>query len=98
MAGTTRTFKVLWWFDAAIALVALYFLGVGLNDGSVSADNAGLWLMIVAGLAAILGGGLWLAHAGQRAAAVALLLVLAIPGALYLAFLLLILVTQPRWN
>ena len=85
-------------FDALIALIVLYFFADGLVDGSVSADNGALWFFILAAIAAIIGGG-WLLHKnGQRGAAIALLLVLAIPGGLYALFIALVLILQPRWN
>ncbi len=84
--------------DAAAAMVIVYFFFVGLADGSVSSFNGGLWFATLAAVAAILGGG-WLLNAkGQRRAAVALLLVLAVPSVLFGLFTLLIVIVQPRWN
>jgi len=91
-------FRALWVFDAIIAAIVVYFFTVGLVDGSVSAFNIELWLGILAGLAAVLGGSLWLSGTGRPGAANALLLVLAVPGLLYGLFMLLVIVTQPRWN
>ncbi len=91
-------FRILFGIDALAAAVIVYFFFVGLADGSVSSFNAGLWFAILAALAAILGGG-WIANAnGKRGAAIALLLVLAIPAVLYGLFILLIVIAQPRWN
>jgi hypothetical protein len=51
--------------------------------------------IILAVLAAVVGGSIWLRSAGQRAVAIALLLLLAIPGVLYVLFFLLLLIIQP---
>ncbi len=91
-------FGILFAIDAAVALVFLYFFLIGLADGSVSSFNIALWLAILAGLAAVLIGGPALGAHGHRAAAYALLLVLAIPGFLGGLFLLAVIILQPRWN
>ena len=90
--------RLLFAIDALAAAVILYFFAVGIADGSVSSFNIGLWLGILGALAVILGGGAALNAKGRRKAATALLLVLAIPAALYGLFFLLIIVFQPRWN
>jgi hypothetical protein len=91
-------FGILIAIDAAVALVFLYFFLVGIADGSVSSFNIVMWIAMLFGLAAILVGGLALRAHGQRAAANAVLLVLAIPGFLGGLFLLALIVLQPRWN
>jgi len=91
-------FRVLWWFDALIAAVFIYFFFVGLADGSVSSFNMGLWLFILAALAAILAGGQALSRSAHPKAALTLLLLLAIPGVIGVAFMLIVVITQPRWN
>ena len=85
-------------FDALIALVVVYFFVAGLGDGSVSDFNGALWFGILGALAAILGGGWLLQRNGQRGAAIAVLLILAVPGLLYALFMALVLIAQPRWN
>jgi hypothetical protein len=50
------------------------------------------------GLAVVLGGGWILSARGQRAAAIVLLMILAMPGFLYGLFILAIVIFQPRWN
>jgi len=91
-------FWILWGFDACIALVALYFFFIGLGDGSVSSFNMRLWLMLLGGLAVILMGSLWLKGLGKLLPAKMLLAILAVPGLLYLLFILLVLISKPRWN
>jgi hypothetical protein len=49
-------------------------------------------------LAAVVGGSVWLRSAGQRVVAIALLLLLAIPGALYVLFFLLLLIIHPNFH
>jgi hypothetical protein len=90
--------RILFVFDALLALVILYFFVIGMADGSVSTDNMSLWLGILMGLAVVLGGGWILSARGQRAAAIVLLMILAMPGFLYGLFILAIVIFQPRWN
>ena len=91
-------FWVPWTIDTIIAVIAFYFFFVGLADGSVSSFNMGLWLLILLGLAIIVGGGLWLKSAGHPGLATVLLLILAVPGFLYGLFLVIALIAPPRWN
>ena len=91
-------FRLIFAFDVIVALVVLYFFVIGLADGSVSSFNGSLWAAILAALAAILGGGWALNKSGHRAAAIVVLLILAVPSLLYALFILLLLITQPRWN
>ena len=83
---------------AAVALVALYFFVVGLADGSVSSRNMALWLGLLGGIVAVMGGGLALNANGMRGAAIAVLALLAVPGFLAGLFILALIVFQPRWN
>ena len=91
-------FWILWAIDAVIAGIVIFFFVWGLADGSVSSFNGGLWLLILAGVSAVVGGSLTLQRAGQRAIAFVLLLVLAVPGMLFGLFVLLLIITNPRWN
>jgi hypothetical protein len=100
--------RLLWprmWFfglllaiDVAVVLVVLYFFFIGLADGSVSSFNITLWLALLAGVAAILGGGWALNAKGQRGAAIGVLAILALPGFLFGMFVLAAVILQPRWN
>jgi hypothetical protein len=91
-------FRILLAVAAVVAAVVVYFFAVGIADGSVSSFNAGLWLAIIIGVVAVLAGGVALNAKGRRGAAMALLAILAVPGLLFGLFVLLLLVTQPRWN
>jgi hypothetical protein len=96
--GRSMFFKALFTIDLLIAGIVVYFFIVGLGDGSVSSFNMTLWLAILAGLAAILAGGYALRSAGRNALASLVLLVLAVPGALYAFFLVVVVFSGARWN
>jgi hypothetical protein len=91
-------FWFLWAIDAVIAAVALYFFFSLAAGGRVGSFNILPWLAILAALAAVVGSSVWLRSAGQHAVAIILLLLLAVPGALYALFLLLILILQPDFR
>ena len=91
-------FWFLWFIDAVIAAVALYFffsLAVGSRVGSF---NILPWLAILAALAAVVVGSVWLRFASQHAVAIVLLLPLAVPGALFALFFLLLLILHPNFH
>jgi hypothetical protein len=92
------TFWALWGVGALVALVVLYFFFIGLADGTVSAPNLGLWFGILAVVAGVMLGSLWLKSHGHLGWAKALLCILAVPGGLYGLFVLFIMVAKPRWN
>ncbi|MBK8954449.1 MAG: osmoprotectant transporter permease [Saprospiraceae bacterium] len=91
-------FWILWIFDAIIALVALYFFITGLSDGSVGAFNMKIWILLLLGLVVILGGSYWCYNHDYMKLGQRLLYILAIPGFLYLLFLLFVIIARPRWN
>jgi hypothetical protein len=91
-------FWFLWSIDAVIAAVALYFFFSLSADGRVGSFNILPWLAILAVLAGVVGGSVWLRSAGQHAVAIILLLLLAIPGALFALFVLLILILKPDFR
>ena len=91
-------FWILWGIDAVLSLILLYFFFVGLADGSVSSYNMGIWTLILMGIGAIMLGSLWLKAHHYLIVANIVLGILAVPGLLYGLFLLLILITKPRWN
>ena len=89
---------MLWGFDAIVAIVVLYFFFIGLADGSVSSFNMGLWLFLLAVVVAVMFGSLWLNSHNRPGLAKGVLCILAVPGFLYLLFLLVVLISKPRWN
>lgn len=91
-------FWLLWAINAVIASVVLFFFFEGLADGSVSSFNRELWITILLALTAAVGGSLWLKSSGRTGPAMALLLILAVPGLIYALFLLLLIISGPRWN
>jgi hypothetical protein len=91
-------FWILFGIDAAVAMVAFWFFFIGLADGSVSSFNGGIWLALLGGIAAVMGGGWFLNANGQRGSAKAVLSILAVPGFLFGLFVLAMIVFQPRWN
>ncbi|GAB4036534.1 osmoprotectant transporter permease [Spirosoma gilvum] len=91
-------FWILWGIDAIASLIILYFFFIGLADGSVSSFNMGLWLFILAGLGVIMVGSYWLQNHQYAGWAKILLAILAVPCLVYALFMLIILVTNPRWN
>lgn len=93
-----KSFWVLWGFDALIALVVLYFFFIGLADGSVSSFNIGLWLLILLAVGGVVLGSLGLRSADHSGAAKGVLLILALPGLMFLLFFLSVLLLNPRWN
>lgn len=91
-------FWVLWWFDAFVALIVLYFFFIGLGDGTVSSSNGGLWSMLLLGLAVILFGSQWLRSHGHPVMAMSLLAVLAVPAFFYLLIIAISVLGGGRWN
>ena len=91
-------FKILWVIDAIAALIILYFFVIGLGDGTVSERNAGLWLLIVLGLGAILIGSVILKNNHHTGLGIVVLLILGIPAFLYLLFIIVALSFGGRWN
>jgi hypothetical protein len=91
-------FWIPWGIATAVTGVAVYFFLAGLADGSVSSFNAGLWILILLGTLGVTGGSLILKKIGKPGLGALLALVLALPGLLAMLFMLLILITHPRWN
>jgi hypothetical protein len=91
-------FWIPWSIDALIAAVALYFFFVGLADGTVSSFNMGLWMLILFCLSVVVGGSIWLHSTGSQGIAIALLLLLAIPGVLCGLLLFLLVIARPDFK
>ena len=91
-------FRILWAINALIGAIALLFFFWGLSDGSVSSFNIGLWATLLAALAAVIGGSLWLKSIGRRRMGVSLLMLFALPGLLYAVFMVIVLASGESWN
>lgn len=91
-------FWVLWGFDAIIACVVIYFFLIGIADGSVSSFNMGIWLVLLLVLAGVMLGSLWLKMHDRIGLAKIILSILAVPGILYLLFVLLMIFGKQRRN
>lgn len=91
-------FWILWGFDALIALVVVYYFFMGLLDGSVSSYNALIWAILLIVVALVMLGSLWLKSINQLLIAKILLWVFATPGILGILYVLMIIITKPRWN
>jgi hypothetical protein len=91
-------FKFLWFIDAIISVVFLYFFFAGLGDGTVSGSNILLWLLILGGLAVILYGSSRLKAGKHPYLAILLLLIAALPAMLFALYMLIALRNHERWN
>lgn len=91
-------FWILWWFVAVMSLIPVYFFFVGLNDGSITIRNILLWLLILILIAGILYGSFWLKNNDRLGMAKGLLLIGAIPGLLVWLYLLVAIISKPKWN
>lgn len=91
-------YRVLFVVDCVAALVAVAFFLIGLADGSISSFNLGLWFGLLALIAALVLGARALHRHGRTWLANGLLAVLAAPCAVYVVFIVAILMLQPRWN
>lgn len=80
----------------AFAIVLFFFIGVA--DGSVSSFNLALWLGLLAATSVSLWAGLTLNRKGRFALALLALSITAVPGLVAALFVLLLLVTEQRWN
>jgi uncharacterized membrane protein YidH (DUF202 family) len=84
-------FWILWIFNALMATVPVYFFFEGLSDGSVDADNMGIWVILLAVVALIVGGTYWLKTRNQVRAAKVILMISAIPSLIAILFMAIIL-------
>lgn len=84
--------------DVVVSLVFVFFVVVGLADGSVSSFDVASWLATLGTLAGALLGGAKLHAAGKRAAAACVLAIVALPGLAYVLFFAAAVLLQPRRN
>lgn len=93
-----RLFLLFLTADAIALLIAVYFFFEGIGDGSISASNIGLWLVLLGGLFATIGVGYALRMRGQITKANLVLALVGVPTILAGLFVLIVFVSQPRWN
>jgi hypothetical protein len=91
-------FWIVFAIDAIAALTVFYFFLEGLGDGSVSSFNMALWVALLGGVIAIVGGGAVLNVNGRRRTSIAVLSILGIPAVAFGLFILLIVITRPNWH
>jgi len=91
-------FWVPWAIDALTSAIALFYFLVGFVDGSVSSFNIRIWIAILAALAVVMAGSLWLKAIGHTGLGTMLLLVLAVPAVFYALFLLGVIISESQWN
>ncbi|MEO7175182.1 MAG: osmoprotectant transporter permease [Saprospiraceae bacterium] len=91
-------FWLLYIIDSIVAAIIFYFFVIGLLDGTVSSFNAVYWIAILVALALIMFGGVWLKNHGHPGVAILLISVLAAPAFLYFIFMLILLISNPKWN
>lgn len=91
-------YRILFGIVALTAATIAFFFVWGLGDGTVSADNIALWLVIVAVPAAALLIAYRLAATDRRRAATYLLAIPAVPATLVGVFFLLLVVLAPDWR
>jgi hypothetical protein len=91
-------FWIFWCIDAVVAAVALYFFFSLAADNRIGSFNILPWLAILAALAAVLGGSVWLRSIGQPVVAIVLLLALAMPAILCVLLFLLLLGLHPNFH
>ncbi len=93
-----KWFKVLWFLDALITLIALLFFFAGINDGTVSSYNMAIWAGLLFVLPGILIGSLVLYSKKKIILANIILLIPLLPALFYLLFMLVIIFSGARWN
>jgi hypothetical protein len=94
----TFFYRALLGFDAVIAAVAVGFFLLGISDGTVSARNAGVWTLLLGGLALVMGSAIALRHAARTALSIVVLMIPAAPALLYCVLIAMMLLLEPRWN
>lgn len=92
------TFWILWIFNAVMSIIPVYFFFEGLADGTVDGDNIGIWMIILAVVALLLGGTYWLKTKNQVMAAKVLLWFSTVPCLLVLLYFAMAIFGNARWN
>jgi hypothetical protein len=98
LTPSTLFYRALLACALVVAAIAVIFFVIGIADGSVSSFNIGIWLLLLSCLGAILGAGHALRTRGRTGWAIAVLSIAAVPGIIGGLLVLLVVITQPRWN
>ena len=91
-------YRLLLALDILVAAAVVGFFLWGLSDGSIGPDNILLWLVLLAMTGGLFFGAVRLRAKGQNAAAIAMLVILALPAFLFAMLMAVVLIAQPRWN
>ena len=91
-------FTILWAINAIVSFIIIYFFLVGLQDGTVSSRNIGIWVMLLCAAFVVLAGSIWLRHHANGRLAYALLSIFVIPAIFYGIFILIAIFGKVRWN
>ena len=91
-------FRIVFTLALLVTATIIYFLLSGLASGSVSSFNGALWAVMAAVALGVPLIGWRLRRRGRLGAAIAVLLLLAAPGLLYLLFLLIVVASGVSWN
>lgn len=91
-------FWILWIFTAIMSLIPIYFFFIGLKDGSITARNIVLWLIILLVIAGVLAGSFWLKDNDRLGWAKSLLMLAAVPGLFVVLYFVVVLTSKARWN
>ncbi len=91
-------FRILFGIDCLIAAMLAALFIASWAEGGVSAFEAALWLVVLGGIAAIMGLSVRLHARGNMVAAKILLMILAGPGLGGGMFVLTMLTLQPSWR
>jgi hypothetical protein len=91
-------YRILLGLDIIAVGIAVFFFFLGMADGTVSDFNIELWIGLLLGIAAVLGVGIALRRAAWPILANIVLAVLAVPTALYGAFMLVVILSGTPWN
>ncbi len=97
-APVSWSYRITFGIAAIVGVVVFYFFFVGLGDGSIDADNLGMWFILLAVTGGVLFGGYQAKAHDYRKTAILILSLLAVPGLLYGLFILLVVASGTSWN
>ncbi|MFO1066326.1 MAG: hypothetical protein U0892_20915 [Pirellulales bacterium] len=95
---TAVMFWLLWAIDVAALAVLTWFFLKGLQRGTVTSRNTSLWAKILGIAAAAPTAGLFFQLLGYTLIGIGIAGIPAVPCLLYVGWIVMILITKPRWN